>query len=37
MKNKLCPNDTDRMANSVDLDQSAPGLHSLPRTVSPKI
>ena len=34
----LRPKDADRMANSVDPDQTAPdlGLHSLPRPICPK-
>ena len=35
----MYPKDTDRMANSVDPDQTAPdlGLHCFPRPVCPKI
>ena len=36
----MSPKDADRMANSVDLDQTAPlglGLHCLPRPIIPKI
>ena len=38
----MSPNDVDEMANSVDLDQTAPreqsdlGLHCLPRHICPK-
>ena len=37
----MCPKDEDRMANSVDLDQTEEqsdlGLHCLPRLVCPKL
>ena len=34
----MSPNDADRMANSIDPDQTAPdlGLHCLPRHICPK-
>ena len=32
----MSPNDADGMANSVDPDQTALGLHCLPRHICPK-